>query len=296
MMFDFEKGRIKFIRGGKYPQCHSLFVDDRTRVVIDPSSDEKKLLSIRQDKPVDILINSHAHEDHLVYNTLFRSSALWVHEAEAHAFEAVENLLEGYGDSDEATRQGWIRFLLEDCHYEPRKADRLLRGGEIVELGEVEMEIVHTPGHTPGHLSFYFPREKILFLGDLDLVKAGPYYGDVHSSIEDTISSLNRLKGYPCETYLTAHGKGIHEGDPAHIERYLASIYRREESLVEFLREAPRTLKEITEKGIIYGPNKTLAGVWDLGISERAMMEKHLRYLMKRDLVRREGDLFHYQG
>lgn len=291
-MFDFEKGRIKFIRGGKYPHCHSLFIDDRHRVVIDPSSHEETLLAVLQEGPVDVLINSHAHEDHLIYNPHFRSSAFWVHEADALAFEAVENLIDCYGNTDETARQGWIRFLLDDCHYEPRKADRYLRDGEVIDLGEVRMEVIHTPGHTPGHLSFYFPHEKILFTGDLDLVKAGPYYGDVYSDVEDTIRSLNRLMTYPCDTYLTSHGKGIYEGDQRHIEQYLESIYRREDALLTLLREAPRTLDEITDKGIIYGPNKTLAGIWDLSISERAMMEKHLQSLIKRGIVSRERDLF----
>ena len=65
---------------------------------------------------------------------------------------------------------------------------------------------------------------------------------------------------------------------------------------MEFLREGPRTLEEITEKGIIYGPNKTLAGIWNLSISESAMMEKHLQYLMKRGLVSREKNRFVYRG
>lgn len=295
-MFDFERGRIKLIRGGKYPHCHSLFIDDRRRVMIDPSSHEETLLAVLQEGPVDVLINSHAHEDHLIYNHHFRSSAFWVHEADAPAFEAVENLVACYGNFDETIRQDWTRFLLNECHYVPRKADRCLRDGEVIDLGEVRMEVLHTPGHTPGHLSFYFPREKVLFTGDLDLVKAGPYYGDVDSNIEDTIRSLKRLMNYSCDTYLTSHGKGIYEGDPGHIERYLESIYQREDALLTLLREAPRTLDEITDEGIIYGPNKTLAGIWDLSISERAMMEKHLRYLIKRGLVSREGDHFFFEG
>jgi len=295
-MFDFERGRIKFIRGGRYPACHSLFVDDRIRVVIDAASDEKKLINIQRDKPVHVLITSHGHEDHLLYNYHFRSSAFWAHADDAHAFEAVENLVDCYGNAEEAVREGWIRFLLNECHYEPRSPDRLLQDGERIRLGEVEMEIIHTPGHTPGHLCFYFPHEEILFLGDLDLVTAGPYYGDVRSSIEETIASLRRLKEYACETYLTAHGKGVYDGDPSHIERYLESINRREESIVAFLQKGPRTLEEITEQGIIYGPNKTLAGVWNLSLSERAMMEKHLEYLMKRGFVFREGNHFVYKG
>jgi hypothetical protein len=46
-MFDFEKGRIRFLRGGKYPHCHGIFIDDQIRTFIDPASDEKKLLAIR---------------------------------------------------------------------------------------------------------------------------------------------------------------------------------------------------------------------------------------------------------
>ena len=79
------------------------------------------------------------------------------------------------------------------------------------------------------------------------------------------------------------------------MERYLDSIYRREDALLTLLREAPRTLDEITDEGIIYGSNKTLAGIWDLSISERAMMEKHLQYLIKRGLVSREGALFFFR-
>jgi glyoxylase-like metal-dependent hydrolase (beta-lactamase superfamily II) len=296
IMYDFEKGKIKFIRGGKYPQCHSVFIDDETRVIIDASSDEKRITAIQKEKPLDVLVNSHAHEDHLMYNYLFGSSAFWVHEADAYAFEDVANLVDCYGSMDEKMRQGWIDFLLNHCHYVPRKADRLLKDGETIELGDVRMEIVHTPGHTPGHLCFYFPDEKILFMADLDLVKAGPYYGDTGSSVEDPVDSLTRLKTYDCDTYLTAHGKGVYEGDPGLIDQYMAVIYAREEILVDYLRKDPRTLDEITEQGFIYGPSKTVGGIWDLSLSERAMMEKHLEFLIKRRLVHRDGDRFVLNG
>ena len=259
-MFDFERGRIRLIRGGKYPHCHSLFIDDRTRVMIDPSSHEETLIAVLQEGPVDVLVNSHAHEDHLIYNHHFRSSAFWIHEADSPAFEAVEKLIDCYGNFEETDRQEWVRFLLNECHYVPRKADRYLRDGEVIDLGEVQMEVVHTPGHTPGHLSFFFPREKVLFTGDLDLVKAGPYYGDVDSNIEDTIRSLKRLMTYPCDTYLTSHGKGIYEGDQRHIERYLESIFQREDSLLTLLRKAPCTLDDTTTRGSFTAPTRPWPG------------------------------------
>ncbi|MBU2548020.1 MAG: MBL fold metallo-hydrolase [Proteobacteria bacterium] len=291
-MYDFEKGRIKLIRGGRYPQCHSLFIDDGMRVLIDAASNEDVLLALKDQGPVHVLINSHAHEDHLLYNHRFESSEFWVHEKDAHAFEDVENLVDCYGEMDDTARQGWIDFLLGPCHYRARKADRLIEGGEVMELGTVRMEVVHTPGHTPGHCAFYFPQEKVLFTGDLDLVKAGPYYGDLDSSLEDTITSIERLKSYPCDVYLTGHGKGVFEGDPVYLDRYQDCIRQREAALMDYLAGAPRTLDEITDQGIIYGPKKEVGGIWDLAMSERAMMLKHLDFLRARGRVRRDGE--HY--
>lgn len=292
-MYDFEKGMIKFIRGGKYPHCHSLFIDDERRALIDAASNEEVLLAIQRERPVQILINSHGHEDHLLYNHLFPQAEFWVHEADAHVFEDVHNLIDCYGEEIEETeRHQWADFLIKSCHYVPRRPDRFLRHGEVIEFGEVRMEIVHTPGHTPGHCAFYFPEERILFTADLDLVKAGPYYGDVASSLEDTIESLNWLKSYPCDIYLTSHGKGVYEGDQVYIDRYLACIRQREEALIEFLRTAPRTLDDITDRGIIYGPKKAFLGAWDLSMSERSMMEKHLDSLIKRGLVCQQGKHF----
>jgi glyoxylase-like metal-dependent hydrolase (beta-lactamase superfamily II) len=295
-MFDFEKGKVKFIHGGKYPHGHSVFIDDEKRALIDAASIEETLLAIQKERPIQILINSHGHEDHLLYNYRFPEAEFWAHEADAHTFEDVQNMISCYGEFSEQEREDWANFLINTCNYVPRKVDRLLRDGEVVEFGEVRMEVIHTPGHSPGHCAFYFIEEKVLFMGDLDLVKAGPFYGDLSSSIEDTIISLNRLRDYSCDAYLTSHGKGIFDGDPIHIDRYLSCIDQREGALIEFLKTAPRTIEEITDKGIIYGPQRKLGGTWDLSMSERAMMEKHLEQLKKRGLVHQEGKHFVYDS
>jgi glyoxylase-like metal-dependent hydrolase (beta-lactamase superfamily II) len=45
-------------------------------------------------------------------------------------------------------------------------ADLLLREGEL-ELGEMSLKILHSPGHSPGHITIYWPREKALIAGDV---------------------------------------------------------------------------------------------------------------------------------
>ena len=291
-MFDFEKGPVKFIRGSRYPFCNTVLVDDRARAVIDASSDRDKLQAFKDRGTVDFLITSHAHEDHLVFNYLFPESRFCAHPFDALFFEDVEALIDCYGDMTEDDKERWRNFLTEDCHYQPRKVDLFLRDGMVMDLGTVTMEIIHTPGHTRGHCSFYFSPGKIMFTADLDLSKAGPYYADRGSDIDETIRSLERLKAFEVETYLTSHGKGIFDGDPAHLDRYLQIILSREEKLLDLLRKGPRTLGQVTEEGIIYGKRSIAAGPWDLTLSERVMMAKHLDRLIRMDRVRKEGDSF----
>lgn len=273
-MFDFTAGRIKLILGGRYPHCHTVVIDDAVRVLMDAASDGEKLTAFHRDRAIDVLIASHAHEDHLMYNALFPAAWFWVHETDAPAFRDIRMLIGQYGLSREAALS-WEEFLEKQCNYRPREADRLLRDGNILDFGHTRAEVIHAPGHTPGHCCFFFPQEKILFLADYDLVKAGPYYGDVSSDIQATISSLERLAAIEADTYLTAHGKGIFHGSPELILAYRDIIFRREEQLLDLLTHGPRTLEEITAEGIIYGKPKSL-GAWDLSLSERMMMKKHL--------------------
>jgi len=292
-MFDFEKGRIKLIRGGRYPHSHTVFIDDEQRALIDAASSEETLMAIHRERPVTILIVSHGHEDHTMYNYLFPDAQFWVPEGDAPVFQDVDRLIDCYAPESDDQRKNWRKLLIQECHYQIREPDRLLVDGDSLEFGNTRCSVIHTPGHTPGHCAFHFLEEKVLYLADLDLTKAGPYYGDIASSLEDTVTSLERLASIDVDVYLTAHGKGIYDGDPEHIHRYVKVIQEREHRLLEFLSERPRTLDEVTQQGIVYGPPRVVAGFWDLSISERAIMLQHLKYLTKQGRVRIEGELYH---
>ena len=279
-MFDFEKGKIRFIRGGKYPQSNSVLIDDDIRTIIDPACNEEKLASIHRKRPVEVVINSHGHEDHILYNFLFPDAQLWVHALDAGVFRDMDVFIHQFfpaDEMDEETKTVWTQLLSEVIKYRPKEPDRLLEDGEILDFGHTRVQVLHTPGHTAGHLSFHFLDEGVIFLADLDLVKFGPYYGDNASSIDDTIKSLERLKKIDADVYLVSHGKdAILDGDPAHIQRYIDVIYQREEKLLAFLASGPKTLQEITDHGIIYGGHTLANGAWDLSRSEKSMMRKHL--------------------
>ncbi|CAB1064709.1 hypothetical protein D1BOALGB6SA_9505 [Olavius sp. associated proteobacterium Delta 1] len=299
-MFDFEKGKVRFIRGGKYPQSNSVLIDDNIRTIIDPACNEEKLLSIRRERPIEVVINSHGHEDHILYNCLFPDAQLWVHNLDAGVFKDMDVFIHQFfppNDMDEKTTAAWTQFFTEVVKYQPREPDRLLEDEEILDFGQTRVQVLHTPGHTPGHLSFHFLDERMIFFADLDLVKFGPYYGDNASSIDNTIKSLQRLAKIDADVYLVSHGKkGILDGDPAHIQRYIDVIYQREEKLLTFLASGPKTLQEITAHGIIYGGHRLANGTWDLSMSEKSMMQKHLERLERIGNVKEENGTYILAG
>ena len=94
-------------------------------------------------------------------------------------------------------RAFWKQEMLNNFNYRPKQNACFIQDEETIDLGSLSVQVIATPGHTPGHLSFFFPEEKILFLGDYDLTSFGPWYGDVYSSIEQTIKSIHTLKPFP---------------------------------------------------------------------------------------------------
>jgi glyoxylase-like metal-dependent hydrolase (beta-lactamase superfamily II) len=296
-MFDFERNRIRFIRGGKYPQSNTVLIDDNIHTVIDPACNEQKLKSIHKKRPIEVLVNSHGHEDHFLYKSRFPEANLWIHPLDAGYLKDMRLLVDQMYFLDEITEDAeayWTDYFNEVVKYHPRAADLLLEDNEILDFGNTQVQVLHTPGHTPGHLSFHFLNEEVIFLADLDLVDFGPYYGDRDSSIDDTIRSLERLAKIEADVYLVSHGKaGVLDADPAHIQRYINVIYQREEKLLAFLKTGPKSLDDVTDHGIIYGGHRLGNEAWDLGISEKAMMYKHLVRLEKQGSVKKDTDLYH---
>jgi glyoxylase-like metal-dependent hydrolase (beta-lactamase superfamily II) len=80
----------------------------------------------------------------------------------------------------------------------PGTPARLLSGGDVIEVGGMEIHIIHTPGHTPGGICLSIKREEILFTGDTlfnggigrtDL--PGGSYRDLMDSIKNSILSYS---------------------------------------------------------------------------------------------------------
>ena len=278
-------GPLWFLPGensGKYPYCHSLYIEG-AGIIIDPASRRERLAELRDTQGVNMVWLSHWHEDHFMHLDLLDHLPLCVSEKDTAPLSDLDIFLDSYGMGSNAERKYWRDTIIDQFHFKPRKPSRFLKGGEIIQLGDISVEVISTPGHTPGHLSFFFRELGVLFMGDYDLTKFGPWYGDVYSSIEETISSVKQLRSIPAKVWLTSHETGIFEDEPGKIwDQYLNVIDGREKKLLNFL-ESPRTLEEIVGAWIIYRKPREPKAFYEFG--ERSHMKKHLEKLMREEVV-----------
>lgn len=288
-------GKLVFMPGnnaGKYPFCNSIFIDDDIKGIVDPASDEKQLAALPRTGPDDLLINSHYHEDHFTFNHLFADARFLVHGKDAACFSGLDMLLDAYGVDAASEEAGfWKQILVESFHFQERMPDRELVDGDILDFGSTRLEVLHTPGHTPGHISLYCEKEGVLFTGDLDMTAFGPWYGDRVSDIEETIRSVRRLMNIPARIYITSHNMGVLSGDIRPLaEAYLAVIDEREEKIFRFL-DGPKTLADVAGQWFIYKKPRQPEAFYMFG--ERGMAKKHLEHLVAKGLVIRDGALFY---
>jgi glyoxylase-like metal-dependent hydrolase (beta-lactamase superfamily II) len=110
------------------------------------------------------------------------------------------------------------------------KPDALLADNQTLRLGSIEVRVLHTPGHSAGHVVYYFPSEKTLVGGDMII---GGSIGRTDLPDSDDIqmaASLKRIMALPRETrLLPGHGP----------ESTLAEEYQTNSYLRHVLEQAP---------------------------------------------------------
>jgi hydroxyacylglutathione hydrolase len=278
-------GPVWFIPGanrGRYPYCNSVYIQG-PGIIIDPASDEDRLKEIRDREGVTEVWLSHWHEDHFTYLDLFGDVPLRICRKDAPPLTDLEILLDWYNPK-QSHRDYWRQVIGGTFHFRPRMPTSFLDDGDVIPFGNVTVEIIASPGHTPGHLAFLFREQGILFLGDYDMTAFGPWYGDLYSSIEDTIESLGRLRATPANIWFTGHDAGIFQDGGADLWRqYENVIYQREAKLLNLLT-TPHNVAEIVQSWLIYGKPREPLAFFEFG--EQALTGKHLERLLSKGLIR----------
>ncbi|MDP8257978.1 MAG: MBL fold metallo-hydrolase [Candidatus Aadella gelida] len=143
-------GFKKFVLGPIETNCYIIY-DPHTKkgVLVDPSENSPVISEYIKHEKIDILwtINTHGHADHILGDEYF-------------GYPVMIHVLDNPFLSD----PGLNLSAVHDTPVGNISAERLLHDGDKVRLGDLVLEILHTPGHTPGGISIKCGG--LLFSGD----------------------------------------------------------------------------------------------------------------------------------
>ena len=166
-------------------------------VIIDPGGDAKKIIALIKKNRIQIkyILNTHGHADHIIANQKLKKSLrlqICMHEDDNSFFTNPDILKIEEKELGLST---------------PGKADIVLKDSEVLKIGNLNIKILHTPGHTPGSVCYLVNGNLFtgdtLFVGDVgrsDL--AGGSFETLLQSIKEKIIILPKdTKIWPGHDY-----------------------------------------------------------------------------------------------
>ena len=147
-----------------------LIFEKKTNTVsiVDPSEFDACDKIIKKYKKLDFILNTHHHADHVDGNLTLKDK----YNCKILGFDLDKDRIPGI--------------------------DILLRDKQKQNIGNLEFEIIFIPGHTKGHIAFYFRKEKIVFTGDtLFSLGCGRIF---EGTQKEMLNSLNKIKNLPPDT------------------------------------------------------------------------------------------------
>lgn len=167
--------------------CSLLWCEETGQAaLIDPGGEADRLLAAVGERGLTLtrLILTHGHLDHA--------------GAAAEVAQQLGIPVEGPHREDAF----WLQSLPQQAqmfglpHAEPLVPDRWLDEGDRVAVGRVVLEVIHCPGHTPGHLVFFERESRTAFVGDV-LFKGSVGRTDLPGGDHDALLSCIRGKLFP---------------------------------------------------------------------------------------------------
>jgi glyoxylase-like metal-dependent hydrolase (beta-lactamase superfamily II) len=210
---------------------------------------------------LDLVIGTHHHVDHFGTSAIIKersNATTLLHQLEmervtrmlimgppAASPEAQEFFVNHGFPIDKYPLQGMRPAWMGTGMYSPlAQPDKYLGDGDVIPIGEREIEIIWTPGHAPGHCVVYLRKEKVLIVGDHLLPKITPHVGLYPSSptlnpLGDFLNSQLKVQRFDVELVLPAHG-GIYH-DHRHRANQLIEHHRyREAEMLDIVRRQPK--------------------------------------------------------
>jgi len=207
---------------------NAYLVGSRELIIIDPGSEAgieliSRAVAARAGARVRHLVLTHAHPDHASGASALRQRlgcTVMLHPAEL----VIARVL-----------LSWNEF------------DTPLHDGQIIALPEGHLQVIETPGHSPGHVCLWDPVGRVLFAGDLVSGNGTVAIIPPHGTVAAYLSSLERVRALGPTRILPGHGPVITEPLRV-IDEYIARRLHREQQIREALLVRPMTVEQLVSE------------------------------------------------
>ncbi len=190
--------KINSVMQGIVTNCY-IIVDEKTKetMIIDPAEDAEKIEELLDilDAKVKYIYLTHCHGDHI-------GAVEQLRRERGGKVLIQKDDYEGLKDPEinltEILAENAIRI----------EANSRVNDGDVLHIGDLEFQVIHTPGHTKGGSSLYCAEEKLVFSGDTMFKGMWGRTDLPTSSFEDIMKSIsNKLLVLPDETIVyPGHG------------------------------------------------------------------------------------------
>ncbi|MEG6585596.1 MBL fold metallo-hydrolase [Dendrosporobacter sp. 1207_IL3150] len=186
----------KFEVGHLGTNCYIVTcLETKNTAIIDPGGNAEEIIAYLNGEQLKVIciVNTHGHADHIAANNKLKEATgadVMIHQDDAEMLTSSNRNLSAYIGSS---------LVL-------KPADRILKDGDLINVGKIELKVIHTPGHTLGGICLY--TDGVLFSGDTLFAESVGRTDFPGGSMGKLISSIkNKLLVLPDETkVLPGHG------------------------------------------------------------------------------------------
>lgn len=249
----------------------------------------------------DLLVCTHGHVDHFGGNAVLRArypdmrialheiDAPWAEDHERHLHEMYMCMPQTWQEPDPA---GFLALCGDNS-----AVDLHLRDGQVLDFGSYRFRLVHTPGHSPGHISLHDAENGVVICGDVALgwgalapgaPKINPYYYDVDLYAR----GIDRILALDGSLYCTGHSASLDAAGMRslcqHSLAFASSMASWTEGAID--RQEPRSLRTIAQSVLAHLPG------YESGFHLHASVQAHLTKLCRTGAARAvmHDNLKHY--
>ena len=200
----------------------------RRAICIDPGDDSKAIVDAIDKHGFELLAIAvtHAHLDHIggvaALKKLKPGAAIMLHKADEFIYDALPEQAAWIG----IPRGQWAQFGFD--FETPPRVDGYWEDGQHYAVGELQFQVIHCPGHTPGHVVLFEARERKVFVGDVlfaGSVGRTDLPGGSTEQLLDSITNKLLPLGDDVQVY-SGHGPVTTIGQERKTNPFLTGVYK----------------------------------------------------------------------